>query len=675
MCSDIKLESLSLNDTQSDIDDCLHRVFGHSSFREQQREIITAILSKSDVCAIMATGHGKSICYQIPPLVSKKPAIIVSPLLSLMGDQQLNLSKKGIKVCCYNSTVQDKTMIKEEILAGQYPIIYITPESICTDGMRDFLQCLNIKIGISLVAIDEAHCVSLWGNSFRSSYLQLSCLKDWFPHVPTLALTGTATVQVQQDMIRLLKLRNPTIIRLGSNRPNLSYYVHSKTDPLHDIKPLVENKSSIVYCQTRKITENIAELLSTCGIACEAYHAGLDNTTRDRIHHKFLQGELTCIVATIAFGMGIDKRDIRCVIHYGCPKDIESYVQEVGRAGRDGLKSECHAFFSQADFALNRFFLKDITDPNLRKYKEKMIHAIEKYLYTSDCRRAFLLKYFGETLTVNEQKCCDNCSNLGNAKTINIGNEVKIFIELVSQFNNKFGKTMFINTIRGVNSSKIPQNFRASQYYGIGKSKSEEWWKVAVQHVINADLITIKSLTGHYGTIISVNANGIDWLNLNQSCPTFLVTESPQNTVLFQEINKSKKNAVVKNSPFAKALSSSDSNKAVSQTVLESYNLFCNENKTISEIAKIRNFNPSTVEGHLIDAFKARMPIDFSRLNFSLAKYIEIVEKVNGEPLKGDVSKLAPIKAICSDDTTYLQIKLTIAISELNLMDEIFSTN
>ena len=353
------LKALQISKQMTPVE-CLQKIFGYSSFRHQQQEIIDAILAQLDVCAVMATGHGKSICYQIPALVSRRPALVVSPLLSLMEDQRINLAKNGIAACCYNSTVHDKDELRNDILSGKYMIIYITPESVCSDGVKCFIQMLNQKIGISLVAIDESHCISLWGNSFRTSYLQLSCLKDWLPQVPTLALTGTATLQVEADIIKLLKMKNPVKIRTGSDRPNLSYFVHQKKNQLTDIKPLIENNVSIVYCQTRKSTETIAELLAKNGIQCQAYHAGLSQELKEQIHVDFLNSKLKCIVATIAFGMGIDKGDIRRIIHYGCPKDVESYTQEVGRAGRDGLPSQCHVFFFKVISPLTDTFSKTL---------------------------------------------------------------------------------------------------------------------------------------------------------------------------------------------------------------------------------------------------------------------------------------------------------------------------
>ena len=499
----------------------LKDAFGYDAFREQQKEAIESIVYKRrDVVCIMPTGGGKSICYQLPPIVMKQPAVIISPLLSLMEDQRVGLEKNGIKACCYNSTIANKARANEDILKGVYSHIYITPETVL--NCENLLKMLNINLGISVIAIDESHCVSLWGNTFRSSYLKLACLKQWLPDVPVLALTATATPPVETDIITLLKLNNPLRIRISSNRPNLSYYVHIKKDPLTDLKAQVGTESSIIYCQTRDSTENIANVLTENGVKCSAYHAGLSDGVRTKIHHEFLEDKITCIVATISFGMGIDKPDIRKVIHYGCPKDIESYFQETGRAGRDGKPSTCLIYYAPTDFATNRYFLKDIFDDKLRQYKEHMIYAMEKYLYITDCRRKYLLNYFGE-VAPTQPVCCDNCSNTVKRKEANIGSAAKMFLELVAAFSGKFGKAMFIKTIKGENLKKIPASFKAHSHYGAGKMYTENAWKMCVQHLINSDLLTEKAVRGGYGATLHISPKGLEWLKVNEENPVFMI--------------------------------------------------------------------------------------------------------------------------------------------------------
>jgi len=651
--------------------ECLLKTFGFTSFRDQQQFIIETIVNqKRDICAVMPTGHGKSICYQLPPIMMEKTAIVISPLLSLMEDQQTNLLKVGIKSCCFNSNLADKSLTRSEILNGEYSIIYITPEMIIHS--EDLLLQLDKRIGICLIAIDEAHCISSWGNSFRSSYLELSCLKKWFPAIPILALTGTATPKIQDDIIKLLGLNNVLKIRTSSDRPNLSYYIHHKTTIENDLKIINKNESTIIYCPKRKTTEKLCEVLSKMDIPCKPYHAGMDADTRILIHHEFLENKITCIVATVAFGMGIDKPNIRKVIHYGCPKDIESYVQEIGRAGRDGEPSDCHVYFSQSDFAINRFFLQDIHDKKLRDYKEKMIHAIEKYLYITTCRRAYILEYFGETLGYQNNKCCDNCLSVATNITFNIGLDIKPYLELVKQFADSCGKLMFINVIRGANLAKMPNKLKTSKFYAVDKIHSIDWWKFVVQQLINDELFKERSIGAGYGTTISLSAMGTIWLKTNVTDPTYIITLPNDHPM----ISHFKPKLIVSNikpitASTIEILPTIDTNKDKSLSVSQmiSYNLFHNEGKSIADIAKIRELTTSTIENHLVDAVKSGLPIKYESLGVNKAKYDEILNLINGDVLKGDTSKLAPIKAMCSADTTYIQIKLVLFIKDQNLTD------
>src|SRR5258706_14245586 len=251
--------------TDFDYEKCLFDFFGYHNFRPKQKEIIQTIVEKRmDVCCVMATGYGKNICYQLPAIIMKQPALVISPLISLMEDQRLSLEKRGICACCYNSVLSEKSQLKREIIMGKYFVIYLTPESIM--NLKDVLFSLYKEKSFSVIAIDEAHCVSLWGHTFRSSYLQLFNLKEWFPDIPVLALTGTATTVVENDIINVLKLQKPIHFRTGSNRPNLSYYVYQKSNPFSDLTPQIGNESVIIYCQTRKDTEKIAQILIGAGI-------------------------------------------------------------------------------------------------------------------------------------------------------------------------------------------------------------------------------------------------------------------------------------------------------------------------------------------------------------------------------------------------------------------------
>ena len=518
------------------LEEYLEESFGYKEFRDKQKEIIERILEGKDVNAVMATGHGKSICYQLPGKITGKPVIVISPLLSLMEDQRIKMGEVGIKACCYNSLLKNREKTKEEIIKGEYVVIYMTPEIITSKGTRELLEKLEKDKGITLIAIDEAHCVSLWGNGFRENYLQLGSLKDWLPNVPILTLTATATSKVQDDISNILKLKDPIKIKTTTDRPNLSYYVHQKTTPVQDLKKLINNDSIIIYCQKRKQTEDLSDLLLSFNIKSRPYHAGLHNNIRNQYHNEFINNTVTCIVATISFGMGIDKSNIRKIIHYGCPKDIESYYQEIGRAGRDGNPSECHVFFSQSDFSLNRYFLKDIIDPNLFSYKENMVVIMERFLYITSCRRRFLLNYFNDSSSSSPSPCCDNCSS-SLPSSFDIGPHVHDFLSLVSLFSGKYGRLTFINTIRGSNNSKIPSFLKTCKYFSSGSDLSLDWWKFSVQFLLNSNLLSEKSISGRFGSTLSISSSGLSWLHYNSLSPSFLITVPSSSSHLFSSFS------------------------------------------------------------------------------------------------------------------------------------------
>ena len=661
----------------------LSEIFGYKAFKDKQRDVIEAIVKKKqDVCCIMATGHGKSVCYQLPPVILQKPALVISPLLSLMEDQRVNLDKVGIKSCCYNSTIKgiDKMSLYNEIVNGEFQLIYITPETIVNSEI--LLKTLHKNHGLSVIAIDESHCVSLWGQSFRPAYTELSCLKKWLPNVPILALTGTATPTVEDDIIKSLCLKNPLKIRTTSDRVNLSYYVHSKTSPLNDLKPLVTSEKIIIYCQTCKETEEIATLLVGQGIACEAYHAKLPPEVKNEAHHNFLTGKTTCISATISFGMGIDVSNIYTIIHYGCPKDIESYCQEAGRAGRDGKPSQCHVFYKQDDFATNRFFIKDI-EGSMKDHKEKMITAIEKYLYTTDCRRQCLLEYFGEKKGTSASSpstlCCDNCINTKTIMTHNWGYYAKLFLEFVqdlsSSSSKSYGKVSLINSLIGVSKKDTHKPLISHRHYGVGHDHSQIWWRNCVQQLANEGLIIEKAVSSGFGSVVEITHSGIQWLTYNQFEPTFIVKnhtkdETPQQVVKIDKLVKSL--SVSTSSTSSSSSNSSNASPAcLSPTVMITYNLFHDDHKSIQEIAKIREYKLTTIEGHIATCVENGCQLDFKRLGMTREIYDYIINIIQSEPLNGDISKLKPIKELCKDEITYSQIKYSLAILSSNTADRL----
>uniref|UniRef100_A0A6C0LRQ2 DNA helicase n=1 Tax=viral metagenome TaxID=1070528 RepID=A0A6C0LRQ2_9ZZZZ len=499
-------------------------IYDYDNFRPKQYEIINRIICGEDVCAILPTSHGKSICFQIPALYMDKPAIILSPLISLMDDQQAILSDLGISSCCFNSTVYNKSLMKKNILNYKYKFIYFTPESII--NMSDFLVELYKKIGISLIAIDEAHCISNYGFDFRKSYRGLQFLKKILPNTPILAVTATATELVSKDICDTLNL-NTSIppIQISFDRPNLYLEVRKKGNQFGiDIVSIVEkykDEFMIIYCLTKKETSKIADILKMHKIKCGIYHAGLDLDERTETHTNFINGSIKIIVATIAFGMGINKPDVRVIIHYGSPKNIEGYYQEIGRAGRDGKKSYCYVFYNYRDFKIQESFIENITDTIFRKNQLKLLERIKGFMETKKCRRKFLLNYFDEDYL---DKCdmCDNCCGVINYENDNIittvqdiSVEAKKLIELIESIKNmNYGIGMYINILRGSKNKSISTSMKKSKYYGIGNHKSIAWWKEISNHLIKLKYLQQSTIKGRFMMqIITVTKQGLMWAN------------------------------------------------------------------------------------------------------------------------------------------------------------------
>jgi Werner syndrome ATP-dependent helicase len=503
----------------------LKLVYGYDDFREKQYEIINRIICGEDVCAICFTGFGKSCCYQIPALYMDKPAIIISPLISLMDDQRLILDDLGISSCCYNSNVANKSQLRQEILQLKYKFVYITPESVVK--LKDFLISLEEKQGISLIAIDEAHCISSYGFDFRKAYRELTFFKEVLPTVPILAVTATATNIVGKDICKVLGFKNHEPIKTSFDRPNLFLDVRLKGKKIDsDIVPIIkkhEGKSIIIYCLTKKETSKIAEILKMHKIKCGIYHAGLEPDKKAKAHLDFLKNKIKVIAATIAFGMGINKSDVRVVIHYGSPKNIEGYYQEIGRAGRDGEKSYCYAFYNFRDFKVQEAFIANSNDKSYQKNQFKLLEEMKRYMTTKRCRREFLLEYFDEDA---DEKCnfCDNCCGTHKEtdnKIItteqNVQKEAKLLIELIESIKNRnFGIGMYINILRGSANKNITSVMRKNKYYGEGKYRSAVWWKEMSDNLIQQGFLQQVYLKGGYFAmqVIKTTKQGIMWANM-----------------------------------------------------------------------------------------------------------------------------------------------------------------
>ncbi|XP_038648599.1 Werner syndrome ATP-dependent helicase homolog isoform X2 [Scyliorhinus canicula] len=527
---------------------CLKTYFGHSNFKPVQWKVIYSVLQeRRDNLVVMATGYGKSLCYQFPAIYTGGVTIVISPLISLMEDQVLQLTMSNIAACFLGSS-QSKNL-SHELTKGHFKVIYMTPE-FCS-GSISLIKKLDDSVGITLVAVDEAHCISEWGHDFRNSYRKLGVLKSFLPQTPVVALTATASPSIRSDIIESLKLKNPRVVCTTFDRPNLYLEVDRKSaDIQRDLKPFLIKRDkftfefegpTIVYCPSRKNTEVVAAELARMNIACGTYHAGMGIKARRDVHHKFMRDEIQCVVATVAFGMGINKPDIRKVIHYGAPKEMESYYQEIGRAGRDGLPSACHVLWSPADMMLNRRLLSEIKSPKFRAYKIKMMEKIKKYLTSPKCRRNIILSHFEDAQLrkatlgiIGTDRCCDNCrlrigSCISADDTENemqdFGKEVFQLLSAVCVLGERFGIGVPVLFLRGSHSQRLPERHRNHHLFGSGKNHPETWWKALGQQLISEGFLQENPSFNKFATKSTLTMKGRTWLNkaADESCRTLLL--------------------------------------------------------------------------------------------------------------------------------------------------------
>jgi ATP-dependent DNA helicase RecQ len=461
----------------------LKKIFGYTTFRPPQQEIIEGLIRGEDAFVLMPTGGGKSLCYQIPALHRKGVGIVVSPLISLMKDQVDALLACGVRAAFYNSSLksEEARQVLAQLHREELDLLYVAPERLMSDGFVERLR----EIPIALFAIDEAHCISQWGHDFRPEYSKLGQLRKLFPDIPLIALTATAEPHTRKDILERLGLTPSQCHVSGFDRPNIRYTVLEKHKPVAQLANFLQGRreeAGIVYCLSRKRVEKVTEQLREAGFSAASYHAGLPAMQRQRVQEDFLKDDVQIIVATVAFGMGIDKSNIRYVVHYDIPKNLESYYQETGRAGRDGLAAEALLLFGYGDIALARGLIENSDNAEQKRIELHKLNTMVGFAEALSCRRQVLLGYFGDRL---EQDCgnCDICLN--PPELVDVTEDARKALSCVFRVEQRFGVGYVIEVLRGSKKERLLQlgHDRLSTY-GIGADKSQEYWGSILRHLV-----------------------------------------------------------------------------------------------------------------------------------------------------------------------------------------------
>ncbi|MEH2331478.1 DNA helicase RecQ [Nostoc sp.] len=693
--------------------------FGYDQFRPGQRQIIEDALQNRDLMVVMPTGGGKSLCFQLPALLKNGLTVVVSPLIALMQDQVEALRNNNINATFLNSSLNAyKVRSREEaILSGKVKLLYVAPERLLSERFLPFLDLVKEKIGISSFAIDEAHCVSEWGHDFRPEYRQLKSLRKRYPDVPTVALTATATDRVRSDIIQQLGLKQPSIHLASFNRENLYYEVRPKTKYAYaELLELIRETegSTIIYSLTRKKVDELTFKLQNDKVVALPYHAGLTDEERSSNQTRFIRDDVRVMVATVAFGMGINKPDVRLVVHFDLPRNIESYYQESGRAGRDGEPSRCTIFFSFGDVKTIEWSIDQKTDPQEQLIAKQQLRQMIDYAEGTDCRRTIQLGYFGERFAGN----CGNCDNCRHPKPMQDWTiEAMKFLSCVARCKERFGMLHIIDVLRGAKKDKIIQyEHDKLSTYGIGKDRTLDEWRMLGRSLLHQGFI---EQTSDGYSVLKLNAlswqvmrkqrtvslavttvEKITWepesekaevaeillqklrslrkqLADEQSVPPYvifhdstlklMVQVQPQNLAEFAKLSGVGSHKLAQyGEKFIteirayrqekglqnKSVTSVSSPNSASYTELHTLQLH-QQGLNIAQIAQKRNLSPATVSNHLEKLIEKNQPVDLNQL--VLLEHQQKIWKVL--EVLGDIS-LTPIKEQLGESYTFDEIRL-----------------
>jgi ATP-dependent DNA helicase RecQ len=696
--------------TFTSLEEALKHFFGYDSFRPGQKKIIEAALQNKDLLTIMPTGGGKSLCFQLPALLRKGITIVVSPLIALMQDQVDTLQDNGIDAVYLNSSLEYEARRSRQIaiLENKVKLLYVAPERLLNERFAQFLKQVDSKVGIAAIAIDEAHCVSEWGHDFRPEYSKLKLLRHSYPQIPLQALTATATKRVQQDIIQQLSLRSPDIHVASFDRPNIHYEIQPKDRNvypklLREIRR--ESGAGIVYCRSRSCVDDVTRRLKCDGINAVPYHAGLSDHERSQNQTSFLRDDIQVIVATVAFGMGINKPDVRFVFHYDLPGSLESFYQESGRAGRDGEPSKSILFFSFGDRKKIEFFINQKPDAKEQKIATQQLYQVINYAEANDCRRTIILRYFGERYRGN----CGKCDNCLNPKPIeDWTEEAQKFLSCVARCQEKFGINHIVDVLIGSRKQKIHQyGHHLLSTYGIGKGRTADEWRMLGRSLVHQGLVG--QTTDGYPTL---KLNKRSWEIFRNQLAVEIAVDKPKHKaiedynprqaeaeLLWEKLRKLRKQIGDLNSLPPYMIFADSSLKLMAQvrptTIAEFGNLSgVNEYKaqqygdrfisailefnalhklpvnlpsksemetlqlyqqglSVEEIARERNVKVSTINTHLSELIEKNQPIALNKL-VNADKQQAIIQAIEQV---GEIT-LSPIKEILGQDYSYDEIKL-----------------